>query len=119
MSAVGKLGAGADEPLDENGSDEKDDEGEEGEVIVSMNVPAPNQYDRDEDIRRAWRFSARPTGSGRGGATGAPAGGRGSAGRGKVRTADDDGTGNWKKAARNKVKDRERSKLNAVIKESW
>ena len=50
-------------------------------------------------------------------AAGAPAGGRGRGGGGR-RTADDDGTGTWKKAARNKVKDRQRAKINQVIKDS-
>ena len=34
LSAVGELGVGADEPLDESGSDEKDDEGEEEKKTI-------------------------------------------------------------------------------------
>ena len=102
----------------ESGSeDEEDGDDEDAAAVASLNVAAPDEYDRDDDIRRAWRFSARPTGSGRGGAAGAPAGGRGRGGGGR-RTADDDGTGTWKKAARNKVKDRQRAKINQVIKDS-
>ena len=104
-------GSGGEGTGDSEGDEDRPDR-------ASMNVPAPNQYDRDDDIRRAWRFSARPTGSGRGGASGAPAGGRGAAGSrgGARRTMDNDG---WKKAARNRVKDRERARVNAVIKESY
>ena len=110
----GTVGQFANAQGGEDSDGNSEDEG--GDAVASMNVPVPHQYDRDDDIRRAWRFSARPSGSGRGGATGAPAGGRGRGGGKAQKTAENDG--NWKKAARNKVKDRERAKLNAVIKES-
>jgi len=103
-----EAGAGA----AEGGGSGSGDESEESEEGAGGAVAEPSQYDRDADIRRAWRHSGRPAPRGGGREKGVRA--KKTPQQGSVPLT----TGGALKQARNRVKDRDRHKLNVAIKES-
>ena len=120
-----EAGAAGAKPDDGEEGEEGEDEDEEDEGGWGQSKPRgevmESSYDREQDVRRAWRFSGKPSGGNRGSQPAGDRPGRGGKGGGKGGTyapSFSDGSSGWKKSATNRVKDRERRKINTNIKES-